>query len=78
MLILKMVFLLSCHGARLMANVDVISSNGVGMTAKDHIKMQCDPEYMRGPELLFFSLYWQMYSKSTSCLSPHHFIYRLE
>ncbi len=37
-----------------MANVDAILPNGLGMTAKDHIKMQCDPEYMRGLKLLFF------------------------
>lgn len=39
-----------------MANVDAISSNGLGMTAMDHLKIQCDPEDMRGPESLFLSL----------------------
>ncbi|ROL53401.1 hypothetical protein DPX16_7001 [Anabarilius grahami] len=40
MLVLKMVLLLSCHGARLMANVDAISTNELAMTAKDRIRIQ--------------------------------------
>lgn len=35
MLVLKMVLLLSCHGAQLMANVDAISPNGLAMTASE-------------------------------------------
>lgn len=36
-----------------MANVDAIPPNGLGTTAKDHIKVQRDPEDIRGPKSLF-------------------------
>lgn len=67
MLVLKMVLLLSCHGAQLMANVDAISPNGLEMTESE---FSPNAEDMHGLQSFFSSQNWQMYTKSNYCPSP--------